>query len=63
MKKIFLILLASLPLAAQTPIVIRGARVVDGTGNPAKMATVPSSEVIALRQSATTFPLPAGFSA
>jgi imidazolonepropionase-like amidohydrolase len=40
MKKLFLILLASLPLAAQTPIVIRGARVVDGTGNPAKMATV-----------------------
>jgi imidazolonepropionase-like amidohydrolase len=40
MKKIFLILLATLPLAAQTPIVIRGARVVDGTGNPAKMATV-----------------------
>jgi imidazolonepropionase-like amidohydrolase len=40
MKKIFLILFATLPLAAQTPIVIRGARVVDGTGKPAKMATV-----------------------
>jgi len=40
MKKIVLLLIATLPLAAQSTIVIRGARVVDGTGAPAKMATV-----------------------
>jgi imidazolonepropionase-like amidohydrolase len=41
MKKIFVILLAVLPVFAQTGVVvIRGARVVDGTGAPAKMATV-----------------------
>jgi imidazolonepropionase-like amidohydrolase len=40
MKKIFLLLFATIPLAAQTTTVIRGARVVDGTGAPAKMATV-----------------------
>ncbi len=40
MKKILLLLTAALPLAAQPTIVIRGARVVDGTGAPAKMATV-----------------------
>ncbi len=41
MKKISLFLLAALPLVAQSgAIVIRGARVVDGTGAPAKMVTV-----------------------
>ena len=39
--KILLLFLSVLPLAAQSGVIaIRGARVVDGTGAPAKMATV-----------------------
>jgi imidazolonepropionase-like amidohydrolase len=38
--KIILLLLASLPLFAQTTTIIRNARVVDGTGAQAKMVTV-----------------------
>src|SRR6266545_4015971 len=41
MKRVFSLLLFSLSLLAQSaPIVIRGARVVDGTGSPAREATV-----------------------
>ena len=40
MKRLTAILLFSVVLCAQPPVVIRGARVVDGTGAPARVTTV-----------------------
>ena len=40
MKRLIAVLLFSVVLCAQPPVVILGARVVDGTGAPARAATV-----------------------